>query len=597
VSLELRDYQREAITDVRARFQQGARRVPLVLATGLGKTVIFTHPLMLDDYLNAGKRVLIIAHTDELIDQAARKARAANPGRRVGIVKAGLNEVHAQIIVSSRQTLGHATGGPRRLASIRNVGLIVVDEAHHAVRTNTYGKILEHFGAFHEDPNSLCVPDDHPHVTGWTATLARGDKMKLSSVWEECTFRRDILFGIRRGYLLDVTGKRVVVPDLDMRNVKQVGGDYQDNALAEELERTFAAEVIAEAYLKHARDRAGKLRKGIAFWPLVETAYHSAKVFNEAGIPSEVIHGELPKPERRAMLQRLHTGQTLVVHGVNVLTEGFDEPTVDVVIPSSTRSAPRYQQQVGRVLRPNLELRPEQREKALIFDVVGVSTEHDLRSLIDLSPERPLRRDADEELSLLELEDELLELEEVRAGAAVTLQEEVYAGETEVRDFDPLGRSKVWQQTPGGTYFMSAGSAGYVFLTPSLAGEPAHWDIAMCSQNARPYRTRDGEVVEAWMRGTGQVDLPLDEAINYGEEQAEILGGYGAKSLVSKKSAWRKDEPSPSQKSWATRLGIALVHPDGTPMTKGEVSNLRDAMNAAQRIDPLVATVRAAYSE
>jgi superfamily II DNA or RNA helicase len=53
-------------------------------------------------------------------------------------------------------------------------------------------------------------------VAGFTATLARGDKGKLSSVWEDCTFRRDILFGIRRGYLLDVRGERVVVPDLDL---------------------------------------------------------------------------------------------------------------------------------------------------------------------------------------------------------------------------------------------------------------------------------------------------------------------------------------------------------------------------------------------
>lgn len=143
---------------------------------------------------NPGRRVLIVAHTDELITQAARRARSVAPGRRIGIVKAGQNETLAEIIVSSRQTLASA----RRREQLRNVGLIVIDECHHATRHNTYGRILEHFGAFDEQSSVL--------VAGYTATLVRSDKQKLSSVWQDCTFTRDILFGIRNGYLLDVRG-------------------------------------------------------------------------------------------------------------------------------------------------------------------------------------------------------------------------------------------------------------------------------------------------------------------------------------------------------------------------------------------------------
>lgn len=591
---QLRDYQVEAVSHLRDGFAAGLRRIPMVLATGLGKTEIFTDPSLLDDYLDAGKRVLIIAHTDELIMQAAQKARRNNPKRTVGIVKGQeFNQLHAQIIVSSRQTLGHATGGPRRLRALRNVGLIIVDEAHHAVRSNTYGKILEHFGAFpvpadEKDIKGGVCPGS-VHVAGFTATLARGDKAKLSTVWQQDNkrpvFRKDVLFGIRHGYLLDVTGKQIVVPDLDMRNVRQTGGDYQDSALAEELERTYAPEVIAQAYADTCGQN-GVYRKGIAFWPLVDTAYHGAKAFNDLGITSEVIHGQLPKAERRAMLHRLHTGETRVIHGVSVLTEGFDEPTVDVcVIARPTRSAPLYQQMVGRVLRPDLTKPPAERGKALVLDVVGAGATHDLRSLIDLAPERKLSAEDIERRSLLELEDDLIGLEQARAGAAIEIQEDVYHGETEVLEFDPLGRAKLWARTPDGNWYMSAGGAGYAFLTPSVAGEPAHWDVVLCSKVSYP---RDG--VQPWIRATGLVDMPLELALGYAEDLAVEAGGTGSKSLAGRKSAWRKGAPSVAQESFAKRLGVWR---DG--MTRGECSEAIDAHNAAVRIDPLVAAVRRAY--
>lgn len=591
----LRDYQVEAVAYAHEAWTAGCTRVPMVLATGLGKTEIFTSPEMVDPFLNAGQRVLIIAHTDELVQQAAAKARRNNPLRRVGIVKGQeYNEVSARIIVSSRQTLQ----SEKRRSQIRNVGLIVIDEAHHALRTNTYGTILEHFGAFCEASSSRWACEHmgagdkslgkHPKVLGVTATLARGDKSKLSTVWEEPAgglFRRDILFGIRRGYLLDVRGERIVVPDLDMNNVRKVAGDYQDSAIAEELERTYAPEIIAEKYLERARDR-----KGIAFWPLVETAEHGAKAFNAAGIRSEVIHGNistLPKAERRAMLRRLHTGETQVIHGVSVLTEGFDEPTVDVVvIARPTRSAPLYQQMVGRVLRPNLELPPEQREKALILDVVGAGATHDLRSLIDLAPERPFRELTEgEDFSLLDWDEatqEWIEEEkERRAGATFEFESDVYAGATETVAFDPLHRSSVWGQTPDGTWFMSAGTVAYVFLVESVAGDPGHFDVVLCSKPMRG--------VTPWARGTDHVDLSMDMALGWAEEIAIEVGGYGSKSLVGKKSAWRKAEPTAAQASMARGLGIDVMG-----LNKGQVSEAIDAVKAARRIDPLVRQVRSA---
>ena len=157
--LKLRDYQAKAIKEIHTRWDSGVRRPAAVLPTGAGKTVVFSH--LAEGFLaaNPGKRVLILSHTEELGDQAAAKMKAVAPHRSVGIVRAGLNQVHAEIISASVQTLRNA----KRREQVRNVGLIVVDECHHAT-AKTYRTILEHFRG------TLCV--DELHLGRFTLLLA-----------------------------------------------------------------------------------------------------------------------------------------------------------------------------------------------------------------------------------------------------------------------------------------------------------------------------------------------------------------------------------------------------------------------------------------
>lgn len=561
--ITLRPYQVEAITDLRGRLAAGHKRVPMVLATGLGKGSIFTAPSLLDPYLDARRRVLIIVHTEELTDKAVKEARQQNPGRRVGIVKAGLNQVTADIIVSTRQTLV----SERRRTAIRNVGLIIIDEAHFAHAGNTYGRIVEHFEA--AGPVDIC---------GFTATFARSDRNKLSSLWDvdRKPFTRDIVFGVRNGYLLDVEGERIVIPGMDLDNVKRSGGDFQDSSLAEEMERTFAPEVIAEQWAVNPKTQG---RLGLAFWPLVDTAYAGAKAFNTAGVTAEVVHGGMPKPERRAVLRAFHNREIQTVHNAMVLTVGFDEPRADVAgIFRPTRSAPLFQQIAGRVLRPDLELPPEQRRKALLLQAAG-GADHDLRQLVDLSTARP--EHIDDGMSLLQIEEEWLLEQEQRedGGGAAPEYAEDYRGQVEIKAWDPLGRDKLWAKTPGGTYFMSGGTTCFVFLVESVAGDPAHYDVVMTAKPRMP----------SWTKATDYVDLPLDIALAEAEALAEEVGGHGTKTLTGRKSAWRK-KPATECKPGFIGLGRSLgVYRDG--MTAGELSEAIDARQAANRIDPLVESV------
>lgn len=574
--LGLRDYQREAIAELHRRWDAGDTRVPMVLATGLGKTVIFAHLIADWTAANKGKRVIVLVHTDELVQQAYKKIKDVAPHLNVGIVKAAQNDVLARVIVASVQSLRSA----KRRAQIRQVGMIVVDECHHAT-ANTYRTILEHFGALPPSNWGADVPDEgwRPtvRVVGFTATLARGDKQKLSDVWQECTFQRGIAFGIRRGYLLDVRGKRIVVPDLDLSTVKKSGGDYQDAALGDAMDAAFAPSIIARDYLRYAADR-----KGLAFWPLVVTAQHGADAFNEAGIPSAVVHGGTPKEERRLILKKLHAGDIQVVHNCGVLTEGFDEPTVSCVVNARpTQSAPLYQQMVGRGLRPDLSLPPEARGDCLVLDVVGVSRSHNLRTLIDLSERAPEDLEMGEDESLMELEDALDAMEEAEAeGGQITVEE--YYGETASEDFDPLNRTGIgaWLRTDGGTYFLpfsrGKGHPGaYVLLSPG--DEPNTYDVAWLSESpANPIPEGVGGVTEH--RG-----LSLEMAVSWGEEVLEDLGGSTALILAGAGKRWRREPVSVPQQGWMRRRGLSC---EG--LTKGDVSDLMSTVAATNRIDPII---------
>ncbi len=619
--LPLRDYQLEAIADLHRRWDGGDTRVPMMLATGLGKTVIFAHLIAQWVQSNVSKRVLVLVHTDELVQQAYKKIKDVAPALHAGIVKAERNEITARVIVASVQSLRSA----KRRNQIRNVGLLICDEAHHAV-AKTYKDIFTHFGAFPADCSECrgtgaggadtcgkCWDcrgtglynggETAVKVAGFTATLARGDRQKLSDVWQECTFQRGIAFGIRRGYLLDVRGKRIVVPDLDLSAVKKSGGDYQDAALGDALDKALAPSVIANAYLEHASDR-----KGLTFWPLVETARHGAEAFNEAGIPSAVVHGGTPREERRLILKKLHAGEIQVVHNCGVLTEGFDEPTVSCVVNARpTQSAPLYQQMVGRGLRPDLSLPSDARGDCLVLDVVGVSRTHNLRTLIDLSSRPDVEEIDDDDLSLLEMEDAIEAMEEAEGGQ---LQQEQYYGAVAAEDFDPLARTGVgaWLKTSGGTYFLPVGKEAYVLIVESET--PGAYDVAWLTQSPAgflfagcpgqdtyvlPGRTCGCGGNHAGAQGdvTEHQGLPLDMACSWAEEVMEELGGPAALSLAGKKKSWRRGEVSDAQKATAARMGIVVTG----EMTKGDVSDLISVHIASRRIDPVVAFMQSMRGE
>lgn len=549
IEIKLRDYQREAIDAVFAAWSDGMQRPAIVLPTGAGKTVVFASLIkkfragLMDSDTN---RVIVLAHRDELVDQAIAKLRAVMPGVNVGKVKAGDNDVYADVMVCSVQTL--ASAGRRAevvSAQMRNgkIGLIITDECHHAAAPS-YKKIYEAF------PDALQL--------GVTATMARGDGVGLGSVWEDVVYRRSILNLISKGHLTDVRTIQVDLKELDMGSVKTTfaragsPGDWQAGDLGRALMEAEADTAIARAYKEHAGNR-----QGIVFTPTVETAWAACQALNSAGVPAVAISGETPPDARHRAYDDYRKGVARVLVNCMVLTEGFDMPQAEVaVIARPTRNAALYTQMVGRVLRPW----PGKTE-ALVLDLVGASANR-LRTLIDLEPG-----------SVKELRDgeSLVEavVREAEEGNR-TVPAGSLAFELKARDVESFGASGVaWTRSPGGVMFIGCGEH-YVFLWPSKA-DTGTWDVGVVKPGEKAQRTP-------------YTSLSIGEAMAWGEAVSEDYAAFS----VAKSARWRTSRPSEKQLALAAGLGIR----GAADMTRGELSAALDRERGGALFDSLLGAGR-----
>ena len=541
--IKLRDYQRQAIDAVFAAWSGGMQRPAIVLPTGAGKTVVFS--ALAREFRSAparamapnrGLRVMILAHRDELVDQAIAKLRAVMPGVNVGKVKAEDNDVYADVMVCSVQTLASKAriNGVLDAVGVRPpVGLIITDECHHAAAAS-YKKI---YGAF---PDALQL--------GVTATMARGDKRGLGDVWEDVVYQKSVLWMISKGYLTDVRTRQIDLKALDMGDVKSSRGDWQAGDLGRALMESEADTAIARAYREYAGDR-----QGIVFTPTVETAEAATMALSQAGIKAQIVHGDTNRESRAWAYEQYRQGKVQVLVNCMVLTEGFDMPQAEVaVIARPTQSAPLYAQMVGRVLRPY----PGKKE-ALVLDLVGASA-NKLRTLIDLEPDhyRTPIRDG-ESLAEAEIREEEEANQKLPAGSL--------AFELRVREISAFESSDhAWTRTPKGVLFINCGET-YVFLWPSA--EAGLWDV--CT------RTKG----EKWKR-TPYTGLDLGSAMAWGEAAAE---DYTSFFSTSRSARWRKGKPSPAQLNFASSLGIEVG-----VMSRGELSAAIDVRIASRVFDPYV---------
>lgn len=606
----LRPFQSAAVAACWEHITPDVNRVAVEMATGLGKTITFAG--LIDEWLDretGGQTweagcALVLVHTDELVRQAVDKIRLVTRGRwTIGVVKAGEDEVSADIIVASVATLRQ----PHRMARITDVGLIIVDEAHHAVATS-YVEILKFFGGFPGPEDYKANRHDAMWgggipTFGFTATLDRTDGRGLGLVWQDLAFSRSLPWAIRQGWLIDLVPYTITIPGIT--------AGASDAALDAQLADSIAPEAVVEAWWANTRrplcpecvdanqqtsadvgypvfgsfcpDGCGTVDPSpstVLFAPLVRSAQAFADAFNEAGVKAEVISGAMPPAERKAVLDRYEAGITTVVCNAMVLTEGWDSPrTMCVIVARPTQSRPLFVQMVGRGLRPWLtaEAPPRDSQRCVLLAVAGTTT--DLVTVADLSDNIGQVTDG---TSFLAMEDAFLQ--DVPAD-----EDNAYRGPVRVEAWDALVQrsSKAWKYTAGGVPFLPTRkrSEGYVFIVLTDRGYEVRHRLVLGTKRV------------ARVTAPMAIAPDLELAMGLAEDAAQEVGGDIGALLADKTRPWRKAVPSLELTAHARRVGvpekeIGRILTSKAAGKAGKLSDLIDTVTATRVLDHLVVKIR-----
>lgn len=356
--MELRKYQNEAKKAVFNEWEQGHKRTLLVLPTGTGKTIVFAK--VTEECVKQGKRVLILAHRGELMDQAADKIKKAT-GLECAVEKAENSCLNSwyRVTVGSVQTLMRE----KRLNAFDShyFNTIIIDEAHHSI-SDSYQKILNYF----------CSAD----VLGVTATPDRGDMKNLGQVFDSLAYEYTLPNAIKEGYLSPI--KALTIPlKLDLSAVSMQAGDFKAAEIGTALDPFL--EQIALEMKKYCSDR-----KTVVFLPLIKTSQKFRDLLNKHGFRAAEVNGN--SDDRTEILRDFDKGKYNVLCNSMLLTEGWDCPDVDCIVvlrPTKVRSL--YCQMVGRGTRL-----AEGKNHLLLLDFLWHTERHELchpANLICESPE------------------------------------------------------------------------------------------------------------------------------------------------------------------------------------------------------------------
>ncbi len=347
MEITLRPYQEECVNII-DNLPPGSYLVQA--ATALGKTVVFSH-------IKRQGRMLILSHRDELVHQPKKYFNCS-----FGVEQAGEHSDGEEVVSASVQSL------VRRLERFKpdDFDILITDEAHHAAAP-TYRKIFDYF---------------HPRLhIGFTATPNRGDKVKLSDVYQEIVFKKDIRWGIENKWLTPVNCLQVDI-GFDLKKVKIKHGDYDPNALERAVNQDVMNGGVAKAYYELAKGQT------LIFAVSVAHAHAIASRIEGAVVVSAKTEN------REEIIERFTNREIPCIVNCMIFTEGTDLPLIETIIMARpTRNSSLYTQCVGRGLR----LYPG-KEKLTLIDCVGATDACDICTApsllgIDMKKVPPRKRD------------------------------------------------------------------------------------------------------------------------------------------------------------------------------------------------------------
>lgn len=592
-----RPYQLDADAALLATFDEGRglNRILIKKPTGTGKTVWFAGLLdvlrpWLEQFPKNERRMLVIAHREELLDQAVDKIHRQNPELMITVEQGDRRASrYSDVVVASIQTLA-----ARKFARLKNLQrsmtfrIVIVDEAHHSA-ASTYRSTLAQLGFLPTMPGAddgsieAATFDDvtemEKALAGWdavaprdrlligvTATPNRTDAVGLQCVYQTIGYSYDLKKAIDDGWLVPIL-PQVIETTTSLDDVRMQAGDFNQKQLALAVNN----EKRNRAALAGWREFADGVPT-IGFTADVAHAHAMTELFRADGIRAQAISGETPKEDRRISLRQYQDGQIDAIFNCMVLTEGTDLPITGAILHlKPTSSATLYEQMTGRGLRLY-----EGKTECIVIDVVDIARKHSLQVagvLYGLPPSLLAKGK-----TLKEVEEDYEKFVEAHPGV----------------DLDALGRLTLEQLEMRATTFD-------IWSVPTLgafgAGRACDWVKIGDGRYQLQYPWADGQETLAVVKdllGKWDVSLTLksldgakrQRTLSQHVESEIIAAGLAEQFVLQERRSvmklkdvdapWKQRPASPKQIGLLRRLGVQIR--PGLKM--GEASNLIDLAQA-----------------
>ncbi len=536
--LKLRDYQNECLIALRNRYLAGKRRQLVCLPTGTGKTVIFAQ---FPAFFNMKKRMLVLAHREELLVQARDKILRANPHLNVDIEQASRTaDENSDVVIAGVQTIGRRDSKRIKKMDPEQFYLIVVDEAHHAT-AETYRRTLDYFQVFEKDTQKMLV--------GFTATPKRGDGEGLDQVFEEISFSKSLPEMIEAGYLTPLAAYRIET-DVDLSGVHTRMGDFVTGQLSKTVNIDARNALIVKVYQEHL-----KTRQTLCFCVDVNHTLTLADAFRKNGIPTAAVTGSMDRDERGKALSEFQSGKCRVLTNCMVLTEGYDETSIaGIILARPTKSPLLYTQMIGRGTR----LHPGKAD-VVVIDIVDVTRDNklvNLSTLFGLPPQFDM-----EGHTTQQVQDALNWVEEnrpwVRTDLATSMSDLRYKCQ-KISLFDMKTPGEItqysdyaWMKTGPASYRLNLANHESVMISSTILGE---YEVSLRRFHLEETLGKTPALVHAVAAADRYVERNKKDSLK----------------LVNRKSTWRHQPVSAKQRKILESRGLTVPK----KMTKGQASHI-----------------------
>ena len=341
-NLELKSHQKAALMALEEMRDNSETIALLYHATGTGKTTT-----AVIDAKHCGGRVLFIAHTQELVDQAANRFRELWANTTVGRYCEAIKQPRAHVVCGSVQSIA------LHLNDFKNddFDYLIVDEAHHAA-ADTYQKILSYFKPL--------------FTLGLTATPERADDKSILEIFKNTAHKLDIQTAVEIGELVPVRCIRIHT-NIDLTKVRFNSVQYNIRDLESKIYVPERNKLIVDTWMQYVRNK-----RTVVFCASVKHAQNIAKLFKEQGVRAAAVSGGMKQSERREFQDKFISRNIQVLCACDLLNEGWDCPEIEVLFMARpTMSKVLYTQQLGRGMRLY-----DGKESLMVFDFVDNASQY-----------------------------------------------------------------------------------------------------------------------------------------------------------------------------------------------------------------------------